>query len=398
MKINSLKKTSLLYLLLANVLFLNAVPNDMDAISPLSTTSHAETAENTINEYIPDLSKHFYSIQSKKSGYTLDVIGSGKDHGANICQYTNGNYDKQKFLFVKVPGEKNTYNIVVKSTGLILDVSGSGLDKGAKICQWTNTGDEDHKWILEPQGGGDFYRIKSKKSGYYLDVIGSGNDHGAGICQYTKVDSDKQIWKLIPSDPIIIPYIQAKTPLKSYTPKMMSPDMPSSFQEGVTGVEWVSFLNVKDPSKSLSWKVQNSPWYYLERKTTWVTSSNNYHYNTGAEGTGTDEKTWTVMKAWTKETQQSFSVTTGVEATLGGDAFGGSITASVSFTSSFSSSLSLTKQEEEEIKMPIPPGTAKALFSREETLTLYRMDGVKVPGAEWTTYGGTATAAYKREG
>ncbi len=74
---------------------------------------------------------------------------------------------------------------------------------------------------------------------------------------------------------------------------------------------------------------------------------------------------------------------------------------SLSFTASFSESLSRTSGQEDSIEIEIPAGTAKALFRRQETLTLKRMDGKKVRvmngkvrDAEWITYGGTATASF----
>jgi len=159
----------------------------------------------------------------------------------------------------------------------------------------------------------------------------------------------------------------------------------------VTGVEWISCLFVDDKDMPLTMRLKKSPWYRLERTTTWVTDPSLWHNNTG---TGTDKRTWSYKSAWSKATQHSFSVTTSIEVQAGCDFIGGSIKASTSFSTAFAETLSITCEEDESFEMEIPSGTAKALFRREETLSLKRMDGKKVPGAEWKTYGGTATATY----
>ena len=341
--------------------------------------------------HVLDSATDFYNIQAKHSGLNLDVVGQRIHNEDNVAQWQQTGLDNQKWLLVAVPRERNTYHIIAKHSGLFLDVLGERIHNGDNVAQWQQTGLDNQKWILEPVQGG-FYKLKAKHSGLNLDVVGQRIHNGDNVVQWQQTGLTNQEWKLIPAESIKIPAIPANKPRSFFEPKMESPDFPKSDQEGVTGVEWISCVFVKDDEiMPLAERLKKSPWYSLERTTAWVTDKDLWHYNSGR---GMDKRTWTYRSSWTKETQTSFSVTTGVEATVGGDAFGGSVTSSLSFTSSFSESLSKTKEKEDSLEIEIPPGTAKALFRREETLTLKRMNGELVPGAEWKTYGGTATATF----
>ncbi|TFI56129.1 DUF946 domain-containing protein [Mastigocladus laminosus UU774] len=147
---------------------------------------------------------------------------------------------------------------------------------------------------------------------------------------------------------------------------------------------WIPCFSVKDDQYDLSWKVNNSPFYRLDREEFYTLQ---WHFFNNTEAT--DSKQKSVKVGITQTDSQSFSTQTGIsitaEASAGIEGIASTkISATYSVQLGFESSSSFTQMKEDTITdtYNIPPYKAVALWTKTNRFTLKRADGLAV-GNSW---------------
>lgn len=159
-------------------------------------------------------------------------------------------------------------------------------------------------------------------------------------------------------------------------PKLTSYSMPPAYSgKTVDRIVTVPFTAIKDDAYSLHWKVENSPFYKLERQIAYHRELFNHNDTTKPQTISR-----TVTTGVTVEQSQTFSVTTGisVSATTGVSVLGagGKVTATVSVELGWerSTSVSELKQDSTLKQLVTPVSKAACLWAISYTLLLARED------------------------
>lgn len=169
------------------------------------------------------------------------------------------------------------------------------------------------------------------------------------------------------------PVIEAADPA---APQLTSVNPPPA-QTGMTidRTVLVPFTAIEDDSKSVSWKVDNSPFYRLERQISYKVEL--FDYNRGT----TEQTIKESIKVGVSKTKsEEFSVKTGISVTTeAGVSFlgsGGKVSATVSTELGWRSSTSITEFEERTIEKPVrvPGETAVAVWATSYQLMIRRGD------------------------
>lgn len=154
---------------------------------------------------------------------------------------------------------------------------------------------------------------------------------------------------------------------------------PAYFGKTIDRVVTVPFTAVKDERYSTAWKVQNSPFYEVERQVAYHRELFNYNQTSVNQ---TISKT--VTTGISKTQSDSFSVTTGISVTAeSGVSFlgtGGKVSATVSTELGWETSTSVSEFEEVSIhrKLVTPPNKAAAQWAISYKLMLLREDNTYV--------------------
>lgn len=143
---------------------------------------------------------------------------------------------------------------------------------------------------------------------------------------------------------------------------------------------WVPFTAIKDDARDTAWKVQNSPFYRVDRYAAYKTEI--YDHN---QTSVTQKITESITTGISKSKEESFSVTTGISVTAtSGVSFlgtGGEVSATVSVELGWQRSTNITQFREEtlEYSIEVPPGRAQAIWSTNYELQVVREDGSNLP-------------------
>lgn len=127
------------------------------------------------------------TIRSRLNHFCLDLDANRRlimDH------YKQGNSNQQwKFNSDKKTIENRTNSV------LVLDICGSSKDTGAEICAYEYHGKDNQQWKLEHLPV-RFFVIRSDMNGKVLDVSGAKSSAGAKVILYPRKDkpSDNQLW------------------------------------------------------------------------------------------------------------------------------------------------------------------------------------------------------------
>lgn len=139
----------------------------------------------------PSKSKYYY-LQAKASKMNLSTQNS-RNPGTRIVQ-KSGAVDMNKWRFISAGN--NYYYIQSKQSGFYLQVSQNSNERGSLIIQFPFNGSSYQQWKLE-SAGDEYYYIRSRASGLYVDVQGGSKDSGATIWQYPLNRTDAQRWRLL---------------------------------------------------------------------------------------------------------------------------------------------------------------------------------------------------------
>lgn len=148
----------------------------------------------------------------------------------------------------------------------------------------------------------------------------------------------------------------------------------------VDRIVWVPFTAVHDPEgMSLSWRVQNSPFYQLQR----LVGYKQLMHDDNRTPKRREQIQYDKFGVSTSQSR-AFSITTGVSVTaeagvsLGA---GGTVSATVSVKLGWATSTGIEQFEEAggNVEMSTPPNTACALWAKSYALRLLRLDGKLIP-------------------
>ena len=195
-----------------------------------------------------------YRIQSKCSGYSVDIADGTIENGRNVRQYSSNNSGAQDWLFIPykpaqtlkeeryillsdidrsieldvfgnsgdIPNETNvqiwknttqsrynSFDVVKAGNGyykLIHAASGKALDlyKGkselrSNISLHDQNGDAAQNWAIISAGGGS-YVLWSKRSGMVMDVENAKTANGTNVSQSTYTGGANQRWYFVPAE------------------------------------------------------------------------------------------------------------------------------------------------------------------------------------------------------
>jgi len=155
---------------------------------------------------------------------------------------------------------------------------------------------------------------------------------------------------------------------------------PATTPREVDHIVWVPFTAVQDPGQSLSWKVENSPFYQLQRQVWYdlLLFDDN-------RTTITQEQEHSESVGITTTESQTFSVTTGVSVTAeGGVSFlgtGGKVSATVSVELGYQYSTGIQQFHSKTVtvRLTTPSQTAAAVWAASYAFRLVRSDGALIP-------------------
>lgn len=155
---------------------------------------------------------------------------------------------------------------------------------------------------------------------------------------------------------------------------------PAQTPREVDHIVWVPFTAVQDPGQSLSWKVENSPFYQLQRQV-WYELLLFDDNRTSI----TQEQEHSESVGVTTSQSQTFSVTTGVSVTAeGGVSFlgtGGKVSATVSVELGYEHSTGIEQFHSKTVtvRLTTPSQTAAAVWAASYAFRLLRSDGAMIP-------------------
>lgn len=159
-------------------------------------------------------------------------------------------------------------------------------------------------------------------------------------------------------------------------PNLTSYSMPPAYSgKTVDRIVCVPFTAVKDDAYSLHWKVQNSPFYRLERQIAYHRELFNHNDTTEPQLVSK-----TVTTGVTVEQSQTFSVNTGISVTAeSGVSFlgtGGKVSATVSVELGWETSTGVSELKQDSVlkQLVTPPAKAACLWAISYTLLLVRED------------------------
>jgi hypothetical protein len=90
----------------------------------------------------------FYTIKQKGTEMYLDVKGASKEEGANLQVYECNGNSNQKWAISK--NGRNGYRIETKCSGFSVDVAGAVIQNEQKIWVWTDNDSDAQSWLFIP--------------------------------------------------------------------------------------------------------------------------------------------------------------------------------------------------------------------------------------------------------
>jgi hypothetical protein len=139
-------------------------------------------------------------IVNEYSQLVLEIEGEATTEGTRAEQYTDTGKDHQRWRLKPAgPGNENFYNIENVHSTMSLEVVGYGKEPGAEIVQRPyGDGPLHRQWKLVPVAGKtDVYKIENRNSGLVLDDVGGQKDAPAPVKQYESWNDDgRQQWQL----------------------------------------------------------------------------------------------------------------------------------------------------------------------------------------------------------
>lgn len=191
-----------------------------------------------------------------------------------------------------------------------------------------------------------------------------------GRDSHAKPDSSAVAWNLL----LPLPTFEAGGPEKPVLKSRTKP--PAHTTPVVDRIVTVPFTAVVDNDKTLQWRVENSPFYTVERSVDYALVL--FIDNT----TKTQQSASTAITTGvSRESSETFSITTGItvsyESGIDAGGFSTKVTASLSIELGYSSTTAVTqfRSETDEAILVAAPDHAAALWTESDSLRVRRADG-----------------------
>jgi len=371
----------------------------LGALSALPLAAAAAPAV-PVDTNTPDVVKT-YQIVNKASGFAVMPEWAGTRPGARGLHHwpqdDPGVQSPEAFdwYFVPVPAKPRTYWIVNKTSGygLMPEFAGTRKDKrGMHHWPLDDQGVQDvngTQWLVEELGDGHVHIVNAVSHLALMPEFAGTRPDKRGMHHWPLDDRGVQSqdgfkWRLNEVGSKTLPPLPQPT-FVDVKPSLSQHGVPHQPVEvGVVGIYWIPCATVADPGKSIEWKLNNSPYYQVERTARWITDSTTAFYNASDVPV---TKTWTRTVGWTKAQQKKFEMTVGFSISGGSKLLGASFQSTFSMTTGASSTVTRNEAMEDGTRVTVPPNTTMALWQRVDTLRVKRMDGTIVSGDKWDVPG-----------
>ncbi|MEZ3183214.1 Vps62-related protein [Streptomyces pimonensis] len=167
------------------------------------------------------------------------------------------------------------------------------------------------------------------------------------------------------------------------SPELVSHEqIPAETDQVVDRVVTVPCTVIQDPGKTLAWQVANSPFYTLERRTSWKKHIWSHNPTGNTESTGEYAVTTGVTKTTGEEFTKRTAITVGASAGIALKGFSASVETSVTTELGYTKryEVSTFTEETHRHNLIIPPNSTGALWSARHEIVPRRADGDVVGG------------------
>lgn len=140
-----------------------------------------------------------YQLRVKSSDKCLHVEGASLADGANVMQWTCGDYQTNQVWELEHAGTRNYvdyYRLKARHSGKCLDVGAGSYADEANVHQWGCHWGSNQQWRFVYRADG-YYEIRARHSNKCLDVYYGTLFDGENVQQYTCWGGDMQLWKRV---------------------------------------------------------------------------------------------------------------------------------------------------------------------------------------------------------
>jgi len=128
-----------------------------------------------------------YKLVNRASGKALDNMGVTTT-GSNVCQYTSGTSNNQKWQVDYVNG----YYVLYCTTGNLCLDAGTNTADGSNMLQYDHNSNTSQQWTIVSAGSG-YYKLINRATGKCLDTGGL-TANGSVMQQWYSNSSNNQQW------------------------------------------------------------------------------------------------------------------------------------------------------------------------------------------------------------
>lgn len=144
-----------------------------------------------------------YRIQSKNTGFSVDVKDGGTNTGTNIQQCVNNSSDAQSWLFIpykpsQTLAEGRYILISALSDSLELDIPGDtgNVEENINVQVWSDKAQSKYNAFDVKKLSNGYYKLIHVTSGKSLDVSNAISTYDSNIALHTSNDSVAQQWAI----------------------------------------------------------------------------------------------------------------------------------------------------------------------------------------------------------
>ena len=144
-----------------------------------------------------------YRIQSKSTGFSVDVKDGGTNTGTNIQQCVNNSTDAQSWMFIpynpsQTLAEGRYIIISALSDSLEIDIPGDtgNVEENTNVQVWSDIAQSRYNSFNVKKLNNGYYKIIHNASGKSLDVSNAISTYCSNIALHTSNDSVAQQWAI----------------------------------------------------------------------------------------------------------------------------------------------------------------------------------------------------------
>ncbi len=136
----------------------------------------------------------YHIVTALDDSFGLNVSYDSTVDGANVQLWDNMDNKNQTSVVNVEYIDNGMYSLVFRNSNKAIDVENSGAS--SNVLQWSKNGNDCQKWIIKPDGKGN-YNIISKCGGRYLNISGGNATLAANINVSVANSLDCQSWKFV---------------------------------------------------------------------------------------------------------------------------------------------------------------------------------------------------------